>query len=110
LRNGIAHDAQGRPLGAALPAMSRTLVYNGLPLDISNPTAAMLPFDPGAYPRWVSILPSEQLLIDGNITTRSLALVSLTPSTNGQPALAVIDISLPMQPQLLNEIPLPEEL
>jgi len=110
LRNGIMHDNEGRPRGAALPAMYRTLVFNGLPLDISNPLAGMFKFGAGAYPRWVSVFDSVQLLIDGAPTTRALALVSQTPNTNGVQALAVIDISLPLAPRLIQEIPLSEEL
>lgn len=110
LRNGIMHDDQGRPRGAALPMMYRTLVFNGLPLDISNPVAGMFRFGASAYPRWVSVFDSVQLLIDGAPTTRSLALVSLTPNTNGVQALAVIDISLPLAPRLIQELPLSEEL
>ncbi len=109
LRSGTRLDDQGHA-GAALPAMYRTLVYNGLSLNIAEPLSGMYKFFNGAYPRWVSVFNSVQLLVDGAPTTRSLALVSLTPNTNGVQAIAVIDISLPLQPQLIQEIVIPDEL
>lgn len=110
LRNGVGIDAtNGTPTGPAYPPMYRTLVSHGLQLNIASPTDAAYPF-PGAYPRWVSVFDALQVETNGVPFTISAALVSLEPDTNGVQTLAVLDISLPEQPRLLNKIPLPTSL
>ncbi|MBL9167132.1 MAG: Ig-like domain-containing protein [Verrucomicrobiales bacterium] len=110
LRNGIAHDEQGRPRGATLPPMYRTWVYNGIQQEIGNPLSARYDFPISAYPRWVSVFDALPLVISNTPSARAVALVTLSPNTNGLNSLAVIDISLPLAPKLLSEIILPSEL
>lgn len=107
---GVTLDENGNPLGPPLTPMYRTLVSGGLPLTIGVTTNAMLPFGRTAYPRWVSILEGAAVQINNSITTLNLALVALTPETNGLQELAVIDISQPLNPRLLNEIPVDTSL
>jgi RHS repeat-associated protein len=103
---GVTLDANGNPLGPPLPPMYRTLVSAGFPLNIGVPTNAMLPFGQTAYPRWVCVLQGTAVQINDSITTLNLALVALSPETNGLQELAVIDISQPLNPRLINEIPI----
>jgi RHS repeat-associated protein len=89
----------------------RTLAFDGRPLNLSDPTDALHPLGSDAYPRWVSILPGATIKLGGVPTVLTLALVSLQqPETNGVQQLAVIDISLPESPRLLNKIPVPVSL
>jgi len=107
LSYGVTLDSAGNPKGPALPPMYRTLVSSGLPLNLSTPTDAMVGFGTTAYPRWVSIFQALPVEVNGSTVTLTLALVSLEPDTNGLQELAVIDISLPEQPKLINKIPVP---
>ncbi|HSH16715.1 MAG TPA: Ig-like domain-containing protein, partial [Verrucomicrobiae bacterium] len=109
LREGRTLDLQGNPL-VPLPAMYRTLQYSGLPLDISDPTSGVYPFEAGAYPRWVSVFDTLEVEFNGSPFVISAALVSLQPDEDGVQKLAVIDISQPLDPKLLNKIPIPDEL
>lgn len=107
LRNGVTVDANGVANGPPLPAMYRTVIANGQQLlNSATPTDAAFSFG-GAYPRWVTVLDALQILTNGVPTTINAALVSLEPDTNGLQTLAVLDISLPEQPKLLNKIAIP---
>ncbi len=108
---GVGFDSKGNPTGPSLPFSYRTLGFNGLPLNSSNPTDALFPFGTGSYPRWVSVFDALPIIESNNVpTVISVALVSLEPGTNGLQDLAVLDISLPEQPRLLNLISFPTAL
>ena len=92
-----------------LPSMYRTLVF-GAQLNVANPTDASISFGPSAYPRWVGVFFNVPVLITGTNSFRTLSLVSLAPDSDGVEKLAVIDISLPESPVLLNKIPIPSSL
>jgi len=104
LTAGVARDAQGAPTTRPVPPAYRTVLFNGQQVD---PASATVAFEPGAYPRRVSIwvLGVE---LDGQIQMPVLALVSLTPDADGTQKLAVIDITLPETPRLLNKIAIPD--
>jgi RHS repeat-associated protein len=111
LTSGLELDIDNDPTSTNLPPMYRTLVFNGLPLNISDPSNACVAFGPGAYPRWVSVFNNLSLInTNGVPIVRSVALVSLEPDSDSTQKLAVIDISLPQSPQLLNKLPLPDSL
>ncbi len=110
LSYGVTLDTNGAPKGPSLRPMYRTFVSSGLPLNFSSPTNAMMAFGQTAYPRWVSIFQAMQIQVNGTLTTLTVALVSLEPDANGLQELAVIDISLPEQPKLLNKIPVSTSL
>ena len=110
LQTGTLLDAQGNPLGKLLPPMYRTLVYNGFVENIPVPTDCSYPFGLTAYPRWVSVFNSLPILSQGTLTTISAALVSLQPDTNGLQSLAVLNITQPKSPQLLNTITIPTSI
>jgi RHS repeat-associated protein len=92
-----------------LPPMYRTLVYGSV-LNTPLPTDAAFSFGPAAYPRWVSVFGNVNLLVSNVPSVRSVALVSLVPDSDGVEKLAVIDITLPENPVLLNEISIPTSL
>ncbi len=108
LRDGVQLvPPDNTPTGPPLPAMYRTVIANGQQLlNTATPTDAAFAFT-GAYPRWVSVLDDLQILTNGVPTTINAALVSLEPDTNGLQTLAVLDVSLPEQPKLVNKIPIP---
>lgn len=110
MRGGQTLSITNTPTGVSLPPMYRTLVFNGLAQNIPNPTNCAYEFGPAAYPRWVTVLNNLQIGTDSGPIVRSLALVSLEPDNDGTQKLAVIDISLPVSPTLLNEIPLSQSL
>ncbi|MGH7867902.1 MAG: hypothetical protein ACREP9_09820, partial [Candidatus Dormibacteraceae bacterium] len=83
LTSGQKLDSNGNRTGAALPFCYRTLVYNGTPIDLTDPSNSTVPFDAGAYPRWVSIFTSLSVLYNGVPQTPVLALVSLEPDADG---------------------------
>ena len=87
----------------------RTLAFNS-PLNFSDPTNAIFYFGTGAYPRWVTVLDQLQVPINNTPTQLAVALVSLQPDTNGIQTLAVLNITLPQQPTLLNKIQIPDSL
>ena len=108
-REGYTLDTKGG-LGARLPAMYRTLAFGGLPLNLDDPVSGMVPFEAGAFPRFVSVFDGLPIVKDGVPTTIAAALVSLQPDGDGQQKLAVIDISQPLAPVLLSKVPIPESL
>jgi RHS repeat-associated protein len=93
------------PLGPSY----RTLCFN-TPLNFSDPTDAAYYFGATAYPRWVTVLDQLQIPVNNKPTQLAVALVSLQPDTNGIQTLAVLNITLPEQPQLLNKIQIPDAL
>ncbi len=109
-RDGLQLDNNGNPTGVTLAPCYRTLVFNGTALDIKTPTNAAVFFDSTAYPRWVSIFDSLEVVSNGIPLTPVLALVSLQPDSDGIQKLAVIDISLPESPKLVNKITIPVTL
>ena len=110
LKGGLELGFNGQPDGVTLLPMYRTLVFNGTPLNIAKTTDAAVSFGTGAYPRWVTILDSQPVISNGVPLILPLAIVSLEPDTNGLQTLAVIDITIPEKPQLLNRIPIPAAL
>jgi RHS repeat-associated protein len=111
LTRGVQLDLTNNPTSTKLPPMYRTLAFNGLPLNNSDPTNASVEFGIGAYPRWVSVYKNMNLITtNGDSILRSVALVSLEPDSDNTQKLAVIDISLPNSPSLLNKIALPDSL
>ena len=111
LGRGQQFDDRIPPTTVALQPSYRTLAFNGLPLNFAEATSGLLPLGNDAYPRWVSVLRGASIRLNGIPTTLSLALVALQqPNTNGAQQLAVIDISLPESPRLLNKIPVPVSL
>lgn len=109
LTAGITLDDSGKPKGIPLPNLYRTFVSGGLPLNFSSPTDSRLPLT-GAYPRFVNIFDVLPITLNGVRTTITAALISLEPDADGTQKLAVVDISLPQTPVLLNKIPIPDTL
>ncbi|HLH55045.1 MAG TPA: Ig-like domain-containing protein, partial [Verrucomicrobiae bacterium] len=105
---GLQLDPTGKVIGS-IPPSYRTLALSG-PLNVSDPTNSLFSFGTGAYPRWVTILDQLQLQINNSPVQIAAAVVSLQPDTNGVQTLAVLDISLPEQPKLVNKIPIPDTL
>jgi RHS repeat-associated protein len=110
LRNGLELNAtSGQPTTTNLAPCYRTLV-SGTPLNIAVPTDAAFPFGATAYPRWVSLFNNLEMVVNGAPLILRVALVSLVPDSDGIEKLAVIDISLPENPRLVNAIPIPTSL
>lgn len=111
LGRGQQFDDNQPPTTVALQPSYRTLAFNGLPLNFVEATSGLLPLGNDAYPRWVSVIRGASIRLNGVPTALSLALVALQqPTTNDAQQLAVIDISLPESPRLLNKIPIPVSL
>lgn len=111
LGRGQQFDDNQPPATVALQPSYRTLAFNGLPLNFVEATSGLLPLGNDAYPRWVSVIRGASIRLNGVPTALSLALVALQqPTTNDAQQLAVIDISLPESPRLLNKIPIPVSL
>jgi RHS repeat-associated protein len=110
LTSGQKLDQNGNITSVALPACYRTLAYGGTAINLTDPTNSTLAFAAGAYPRWVSIFTSLSVLYNGVPQSPVLALVSLEPDADGVQKVAVIDITLPQSPQLVNKIPIPTAL
>ncbi len=111
LKGGIELDEQGQPAGRTLPPAYRTLVFKGQLLDLNSPTNGAFAFDLSAYPRWVTVLNSLEVSSNNvPLILPAVALVSLAPDKDGEQKLAVIDISLPLQPRLVNTIPVSDDL
>lgn len=110
LKSGRRLDSAGQPQESLTPSY-RTFSFGGQLLNLSNPTNAAYQFDQSAYPRWVTILEATEVVSNGvPHILPALALVSLSPDSDQQQKLAIIDITLPLEPKLLNKIPLPESL
>ena len=110
LTSGRRLSSTGQPLEALKPSY-RTFSFGGQSMNLSNPTNAAYQFDENAYPRWVTVLEATQVVSNGvPQILPALALVSLAPDSDQTQRLAVIDITLPLEPKLLNKIPLPETL
>lgn len=97
----------GGGLGADVPPQYRTVRFDGQPIDRLPGSVS---FGAGARPKRMATLFAVRLEINGTVETRNLALVSLSPDADGTPKLAVIDITLPTQPELLVSIPFAEDL
>jgi RHS repeat-associated protein len=110
LRNGFELNANNVSTGVPLEPSYRTLAFGGQPLNLGIPKDCYLPFGPNAYPRWVTIFNNLAMISNGVPFIRSVALVSLTPDNDGSQQLAVVDISLPETPKLLNKIVIPESM
>lgn len=111
LGRGQQFDDRSPPTIVGLAPSYRTLAFNGLPLNIAEAKPGLLPLGTDAYPRWVSVIRGARISINGVPTALSLALVALQqPDVNGAQQLAVIDISLPETPRLLNKVPVPISL
>ncbi len=108
LRNGFALNSHNQPTTPLNP-MYRTLVFNQQ-LNVPVPTDASIVFGASAYPRWVGDFFNLPVIINGSTSFRSLALVCLVPDSDGVEKVAVIDISQPESPVLLNKIPIPSYL
>lgn len=104
-REGAELDRLGRPTGNILPAGYRTLAFGD---DIDAPTATFA-FKSGAVPKRLFTLLNIDVGTDTTPDIRNLALVSLSPDSDGQSKLAVIDITVPASPMLTNLIVLPDK-
>ncbi|HZR16109.1 MAG TPA: Ig-like domain-containing protein, partial [Verrucomicrobiae bacterium] len=104
-REGAELDRLGRPTGNILPAGYRTLAFGD---DIDAPTATFA-FKSGAVPKRLFTLLNIDVGTDTASDIRNLALVSLSPDSDGQSKLAVIDITVPASPLLTNLIVLPDK-
>lgn len=102
---GLARDVSGT-LGGQLRPSYRTLGFN---LATADPTDSAFPFDANAYPRWVTLIPSLTIITNGVSYQPMVALVSLQPDSDELQKLAVIDVSLPRAPKLINKIAISSE-
>jgi RHS repeat-associated protein len=107
LRHGLRLDPQGQPFGTPFPPAYRTLAIS---LDLSDPEDSLFTFGNSAFPRWVSMFPALPVAVDGVTSQRSVALVSLQPDEDGLQKLAILDISFPRSPRLLNKVTVEETL
>jgi RHS repeat-associated protein len=105
-REGAELDRLGNPTGNTLPPGYRTLALGDL---IDAPTAT-LPFKVGAVPKRLFTLLNLDVGTDQAPDIRNLALVSLSPDSDGLSKLAVIDITIPASPVVTNLIVLRQEL
>ncbi|MBN8248112.1 MAG: RHS repeat protein, partial [Verrucomicrobia bacterium] len=106
LTRGAGRNAAGEVSGRYPPGY-RTLALN---LDAANPTDALYRFPDNAYPRWVSVFPSLSILSNDVPLLLPVALVSLQPDADGLQSLAILDVSLPQTPRLINQVRIPEDL
>ena len=106
LTRGAQRGDSGEIFGHIPPAY-RTLSLN---LNTADPGNAMYRFPETAYPRWVAIFPSLTILSNDVPLLPTVALVSLQPDAEGKQSLAILDVSLPQTPRLINQIRIPEEL
>lgn len=97
----------GGGLGAPVPPAYRTIDFESQPIDRIQGT---VDFGGDARPKRVAALFAQRIEISGQIEVRNLVLVSLSPDADGVAKLAVIDISLPAAPALLQTIPFDESL
>ena len=97
----------GGSLGADVPPQYRTVLSEGNPIDRAPGSFS---FAAGARPKRMAALFNTPIEIGGAVEARNLVLVSLSPDGDGVAKLAVIDISLPASPQLLNQIPFDAQL
>ncbi|MDH7501177.1 MAG: Ig-like domain-containing protein [Verrucomicrobiota bacterium] len=106
LSGGFERDPKGNPTSTPVRPAYRTMPLPGEGFD---PKAATINFAPGTNPRRVF---STVGLVQTGQTVESLhlALVTLAPDADGIQKLAVIDITLPESPRLLNKIPFPEDI
>lgn len=110
LTGGQKIDAQGHPLGPLLAPAYRTLAY-GLLGQLPTPLpedAGYAFFGAAARPKRVTLLTRIPYGDGTQNTIKDLALVSLSPDNDGNPALAIVDISDFQHPVLLNTIPMTE--
>ena len=89
------------PAGGA--AMYRNLVTGADPAD---PEVGAYRFGVREDPKRVTVLTEVAIRVAGEIRILDLALVSLRAAANGQPALAVLDLSNPQRPVRLGDMPL----
>lgn len=107
LTRGQGRDVAGHDNGARYRPSYRTLALN---LNNAEPTTGLFKFDDSAYPRWVSVFPSLPIITNKVLIQPVTALVSLQPDSDGKQVLAVLDITLPLSPQLINKIAIPSEI
>lgn len=106
LSGGFERDPGGNVTSIPVRPAYRTVPWPG---DIIDPKASTVYFGPGANPRRVfSTVGLVQ--VGDTIESLHLALVCLSPDADGIQKLAVIDITLPESPRLLNKIQFPEEV
>lgn len=104
-REGDELDDLGNRTGNRLPAGYRTLALGE---EIDAPSATF-PFGTGANPKRLFPLLNTDASTNEVPDIRNIALVSLSPDSDGKAKLAVIDISQPTAPLLLNRIELPPQ-
>lgn len=104
---GITLTGGVSPSGVALRPSYRTLAFNGQPLDR---TLATYGFHVGSYPRRVFCQAGVPVEVGGRLETLVVALVGLAADFDGKNRLAVLDITLPESPKLINTIEIPEAL
>ena len=100
LGQGLLLDAQNLPNGPPVAPCYRTLLSGGLELTRTNASLTLT----NQTPKRVSLLPGVPLQIAGQTRVFNLALVAVEPSGSNPSQLAVIDISDPTAPHLLQAI------
>ena len=106
LSAGFERDPKGNVTSVPVRPAYRTMPLPGEAFDAN---AATVKFAPGTNPRRV-FSTVGLVRVGQEIESLHLALVSLAPDADGVQKLAVIDITLPESPRLLNKIPLPGDI
>lgn len=107
LTRGEGRDITGHDNAIRFRPSYRTLALN---LNTAEPIDSLYQFDAAAYPRWVSVFPSLHIVTNGVSFQPVAALVSLQPDADEKQVLAVIDITFPSTPRLINKIPISADL
>jgi RHS repeat-associated protein len=107
LTKGRKLNNQGEPTGPELNPSYRTLSYNGFDVDAIDGTFY---FGAGAHPKRLTIIDGLPLIVSNAFTTPIVALISLAPDADGIQKLALLDITLPESPTMINQVEFPEAL
>jgi RHS repeat-associated protein len=97
----------GQPQGVVFPPAYRTVAASGFAV---NRDQATVRFGLDANPKRVTLYDALPIEVDGELTTLTVALVSLSPDADGAQKLAVLDVTLPESPRELRRITIPDEL
>lgn len=104
-REGKGIDDLGNPTSNILPPGYRTLALGE---ELDSPSATV-PFGFGANPKRVFAMLNTDVSTNEVQDVRNIALVSLSPDSDGKSKLAVIDITQPNAPAVINKIELPPQ-
>lgn len=108
LGTGYAIDKNNnKPTGGPLNTAYQTVTYFGQPVD---PAQGTFYFPKGAYPARVTIIPQLPIQIKGQLQTPTVALVTLTPDSDGLQKVAVLDITIPTHPTPINSVIIPDSV